>query len=65
MHCLLLQDEKGANTSFTFDKIFFEESGQMEVYQYVAQPSVRGAPQSDSCSQCYSLKVTSALLYAR
>lgn len=37
-----LKDEKDGDLSFTFDKVFYEDSAQASVYEVLALPIVQG-----------------------
>ncbi|MFS7913510.1 putative kinesin motor domain, P-loop containing nucleoside triphosphate hydrolase [Helianthus anomalus] len=49
-----LQDENDEQHTFSFDKVFYEDSEQAYVYEFLARPLVRGF------LICYSLSVVEA-----
>ncbi|KAJ0636243.1 putative minus-end-directed kinesin ATPase [Helianthus annuus] len=41
--CFTLQDEKDEQYMFSFDKVFYEDSEQADVYEFLARPIVTDA----------------------
>lgn len=41
MHCVL-QDDKDEKYMFSFDKVFYDDSEQADVYEFLARPIVIG-----------------------
>ncbi len=42
-----LQDDKEEESVFTFDRVFYEDSIQADVFEFVAKPIVKGRHYTD------------------